>query len=103
MQMTFEEMLKAVNGEVIVQGTENTFNNLCIDTRKIAKNNVFLAIKGENFNGNDFVLKALELGASIIIVDEVKFDANEVKESGTYTVTVTGEKAKGSVKITVGE
>ena len=44
---------------------------------------MFLAIKGENFNGNDFVLKALELGASIIIVDEVKFDANEVKESGT--------------------
>ena len=27
----------------------------------------------------------------------------EVKESGTYTVTVTGEKAKGSIKITVGE
>ena len=34
MQMTFEEMLKAVNGEVIVQGIENTFNKLCIDTRK---------------------------------------------------------------------
>ena len=31
-----------------------------------------------------------------------EFDV-EVKESGTYTVTVTGEKAKGSVKITVGE
>ena len=27
----------------------------------------------------------------------------EVKESGTYTVTVTGEKAKGCIKITVGE
>lgn len=31
-----------------------------------------------------------------------EFDV-EVKESGTYTVTVTGEKAKGSIKITVGE
>ena len=93
MQMTFEEMLKAVNGEVIVQGTENTFNKLCIDTRKIAKNNVFLAIKGENFNGNDFVLKALELGASIIIVDEVKFDANEVKESGTIIKVENTRKA----------
>ena len=93
MQMTFEEMLKAVNGEVIVQGTENTFNKLCIDTRKIAKNNVFLAIKGENFNGNDFVLKALELGASIVIVDEVKFDANEVKESGTIIKVENTRKA----------
>lgn len=93
MQMTFEEMLKAVNGEVIVQGTENIFNKLCIDTRKIAKNNVFLAIKGENFNGNDFVLKALELGASIVIVDEVKFDANEVKESGTIIKVENTRKA----------
>ena len=46
MEMTFKEMLNAIEGEVIVQKEEINFNKLCIDTRKIEKNNVFLAIKG---------------------------------------------------------
>ena len=46
MEMTFKEMLNAIDGEVIVQKEEINFNKLCIDTRKIEKNNVFLAIKG---------------------------------------------------------
>ena len=58
MQITFNEMLKAMDGEVIVQGKEIKFNKICIDTRKVEKDNVFLAIKGANFNGNDFALKA---------------------------------------------
>ncbi len=40
------------------------------DTRKIAKGSVFFALKGDNFNGNQFALKALEQGASYAIVDE---------------------------------
>ena len=51
---------------------------LCIDTRKVEKDNVLLAIKGANFNGNDFAVKALENGASVVIIDEVKFDLEEV-------------------------
>lgn len=83
MEMTFKEMLNAIDGEVIVKKEEINFNKLCIDTRKIEKNNVFLAIKGSNFNGNDFAVKALEQGASIVIIDEVKFNLKEVENKGT--------------------
>ena len=83
MQITFNEMLKAMDGEVIVQGKEIKFNKICIDTRKVEKDNVFLAIKGANFNGNDFALKALELGASVVIIDEVKFNIEDVNVNGT--------------------
>ena len=83
MEMTFKEMLNAIDGEVIVQKEEINFNKLCIDTRKIEKNNVFLAIKGANFNGNDFAVKALENGASVVIIDEVKFELKEVQNKGT--------------------
>ena len=31
------------------------------DTRKIRENTVFFALKGENFNGNEFAEKALKL------------------------------------------
>lgn len=83
MQITFNEMLKAIDGEVIVQEKEIKFNKLCIDTRKVEKDNVFLAIKGANFNGNDFALKALELGASIVIIDEIKFNMEDIDINGT--------------------
>ena len=82
MEMTFDELLNAIDGEVIVKGNNSNFNKLCIDTRKIEKDNVYLAIKGANFNGNDFAIKALEAGASIVIVDELNFNLNDIKENG---------------------
>lgn len=43
------------------------------DTRKINKGNLFFALKGENFNGNLFAEKALDLGATYAIIDEDEF------------------------------
>ncbi|PKP49148.1 MAG: UDP-N-acetylmuramoyl-tripeptide--D-alanyl-D-alanine ligase, partial [Bacteroidetes bacterium HGW-Bacteroidetes-12] len=43
---------------------------VCTDTRKITKNCIFFALKGENFNGNLFAKNALDLGATYAIVDE---------------------------------
>lgn len=40
------------------------------DTRTIAPGQLFFALKGENFNGDDFALKALEAGASYAVVSE---------------------------------
>lgn len=40
---------------------------VCIDTRKITKGCLFICIKGENFDGNDFAEKALEQGAAAVI------------------------------------
>ena len=43
------------------------------DTRNIAKNDLFLALKGPNFNGNKFAKKALELGAKYAVIDEKEY------------------------------
>jgi UDP-N-acetylmuramoyl-tripeptide--D-alanyl-D-alanine ligase len=40
------------------------------DSRKIAKGCVFFALKGDNFNGNQFAAGALEGGAAYAVVDE---------------------------------
>jgi UDP-N-acetylmuramoyl-tripeptide--D-alanyl-D-alanine ligase len=40
------------------------------DTRKIKKDSIFFALKGENFNGNKFALEALQKGALKAVVDE---------------------------------
>jgi len=47
------------------------------DTRKIKKGDLFFALKGPNFNGNEFALKALEMGAVYAIVDEVIEGTND--------------------------
>ena len=44
------------------------------DTRKIKKGDIFFALKGPNFNGNEFVQNAIEAGASYAVIDEKKFE-----------------------------
>jgi UDP-N-acetylmuramoyl-tripeptide--D-alanyl-D-alanine ligase len=49
------------------------------DSRKLQKGEIFFALKGPNFNGNDFAKKALELGAAYVVVDEpVKIDDERI-------------------------
>lgn len=40
------------------------------DSRKVAAGNLFVALRGANFNGNLYAVKALEAGAAYAIVDE---------------------------------
>src|SRR5579863_2745721 len=40
------------------------------DTRQLRPGDLFFALKGPNFNGNQFAAKALELGAAYVILDE---------------------------------
>jgi len=44
--------------------------NFTTDSRKISSGCVFFALKGDNFNGNSFAVKALDQGASYAVVDE---------------------------------
>jgi UDP-N-acetylmuramoyl-tripeptide--D-alanyl-D-alanine ligase len=57
------------------------------DTRKLKQGDLFFALKGPNFNGNLFALKALEMGAAYSIVDEEIGDADEriIKTDDTLT------------------
>lgn len=45
----------------------------CTDTRKLKKNDMFFALKGENFNGNTYTEQALNQGAKYCIIDDVNF------------------------------
>ncbi len=47
------------------------------DTRSIRKNTLFFALKGDNFNGNQFAEKAISLGANYAIVDEKEYQTKE--------------------------
>lgn len=46
--------------------------SISTDTRRVQEKDIFFALKGENFNGNLFADKALEAGASMVVVDEAE-------------------------------
>ncbi|MEO7990528.1 MAG: UDP-N-acetylmuramoyl-tripeptide--D-alanyl-D-alanine ligase [Chryseolinea sp.] len=50
---------------------------ISIDTRKIEPGSLFFALKGDNFNANEFALEALGKGAMYSIVDEKQFAVND--------------------------
>jgi UDP-N-acetylmuramoyl-tripeptide--D-alanyl-D-alanine ligase len=51
-------------------------SGICIDTRKIKKNCLFIALKGDNFNGNEFAQEALNQGAFKVVIDDVSNHKN---------------------------
>lgn len=45
---------------------------MSIDTRNIIKDEIYFSLKGENFDGNDFAMEAIEKGAKFSIVDDIE-------------------------------
>lgn len=54
----------------VYEAIEASGFNFSTDSRKITPGCVFLALRGENFDGNDFAAQALEKGASLVVVDD---------------------------------
>jgi len=50
---------------------------ICTDTRKIEQNCLFFALKGENFNANQFAKDAINSGASYAIIDDLTYQMND--------------------------
>ena len=51
-------------------------STICTDSRKIKEKSIFFALKGENFNGNEYALKAINDGCSYAIIDEEDFNTH---------------------------
>lgn len=73
-------MLK-VSIEKVIGSTDVSVNMVVFDSRKIQKNDVFVAQKGVAVNGHLFIKKAISLGAVAIVCEELPTD---VKEGVSY-------------------
>ena len=52
-------------------------STICTDSRKITKGAIFISLKGDNFNGNKYALKAIQYGCSYAIVDDKEYDVHQ--------------------------
>ena len=46
------------------------FSGLAFDSKKVKKDNIFFAIKGSKFDGNDYISHAIQKGAKVIISEK---------------------------------
>ena len=67
--MTLNELIKVINGVSNIN-SEEIIKGIKTDTRKIKKGDIFIALKGNNYNGEDFVLEALEKEALACVVEK---------------------------------
>jgi UDP-N-acetylmuramoyl-tripeptide--D-alanyl-D-alanine ligase len=70
--MTFvlEEVLKATGGRLL-QGEEKTsFRGISTDSRTVTEGELFIALKGERFDGHHFAIEALKKRAGGVIIEE---------------------------------
>lgn len=65
-----KKILEICNGKLLTNNIENKFNDFIIDSRQIKQRDCFVAINGENSNGNIYLKMALENGASVCLIDE---------------------------------
>ena len=61
--MKIKEILKITNGKLICGDEDLDIQNFEKDTRIIQKGDMYVAIKGEKFDGNDFYKDAINKGA----------------------------------------
>lgn len=64
------EVVEATSGQVVQAVADQHFSGVCTDTRGIEAGCLFLALRGENFDGHNFVTTAFERGAIGAIVEE---------------------------------
>ena len=82
---TKNELIRASKGKDLTTKFLNnkTITGISIDTRSIEQNDLFIAIKGKNYDGHDFIENALEKGASGVVVSckdcALKYDGLFVK------------------------
>lgn len=114
MIMLLSEVAQAVEGILI--GKDLDISSVSIDTRTLAEGDLYFAIKGQNFDGHNFIDKAEFAGASAVIVEkEVDTKLPQIlvkdahlalaelagawkKRAKVTTIAVTGSNGKTTVK-----
>lgn len=68
--MNVKDILNITDGELICGDESKECINFSKDSRQINDGDVYIAIRGENFDGNDFYLDAIKSGAKICILSK---------------------------------
>lgn len=89
MRFTIEELIEATGANIIVASDGEDDFEISTDTRTIGSGMLYLPLKGENFNGFDFIQNALDAGASGCFIEDLK----DVNPDADFILQVEDTKA----------
>ncbi|MBU4310653.1 UDP-N-acetylmuramoyl-tripeptide--D-alanyl-D-alanine ligase [bacterium] len=69
-KLKVSELVKATGGRLIQGNPKGKISGISTDSRKIEKNELFIALKGPRYDGHDFVQEAIKKGTSGILVSQ---------------------------------
>lgn len=85
--MNLNEIIKITKGKLISgEITNKTLGKLCVDSRKIEQNDIFVAIKGENVDGNNYIEDIIDISSLIITTKNIKYSSKTpiIKVKNSY-------------------
>ncbi|HSH54253.1 MAG TPA: UDP-N-acetylmuramoyl-tripeptide--D-alanyl-D-alanine ligase [Methylotenera sp.] len=80
--MLLSEASTALKAQLV--GTDAMFTSVGADSRKIASGQLFVALKGEHFDGHDFVEQAIKQGAAAVLVSKQSSAEPAIVVQDTY-------------------
>ena len=73
--MNLKDILKICDGKLIWKNLNKKIKNFQIDTRTIKENDLFIGIKGENYDGNTFYQEVFKKGAIACINSKTRYSS----------------------------
>lgn len=74
------QIIEAVRGKLSGGDIECLFTGISIDSRTVSQGDLFIAIKGQNYDGHDFITDAIENGATGLMIKKSEFADGRYKE-----------------------
>ena len=96
--MKLNDLLKNIKPLNIVGNTDKDIKGINIDSRKIEQGHLFVAMKGTQTDGHKFIEKAIGLGASAVLLEDMP--AETAEKDITYIQVKSTEDAVGKVATT---
>ncbi len=94
-----KDIIKITNAELICGNEETECINFSKDTRIIKKDDTYIGIKGENFDGNKYWKEALEKGAKCVIIQDIEFTEDEIKKYKNKSIIKVQDTLQALYKI----
>jgi len=91
---TLRSLLQALKPLQVLGSTDIAINEVVFDSRKAGSNKVFVAVKGVQVDGHQFIPRALQAGISALVVETMP---ENVPDQVTIVQVEDSAKALGSI------